>query len=157
MYHQEDGTLASKPSPPDCSTALSPRLNSNRPSPLWNPIQPHTLNPPPPPPQHYHITGKKLLNFFCAIQSVLHRWVGLYKPPVVTHCPLFTLETFHTLQCVHNPTKDSCNICMFTCSCTKIYLTLIPSQLLDSQYFLCTCTVFAKHLSSLYFFLFMHR
>ncbi len=40
-YHQEDGTGASEPAPPDYSTAFSPRLralNSNHPAPLWNPI-----------------------------------------------------------------------------------------------------------------------
>ncbi len=37
---------------------------------------------------------------------------------------------------------------MFTCSCTKNYLTLFPSQLLDLRCSLCTCKVFVKHLYS---------
>ncbi len=89
-------------------------LNSNPPDPLWNPIQTPDLlkhgpshNPPPPPPPTLPHHRKKLPNFFCTIQSVLHRWVGLYKPPVETQCPLFALDTFHTLLCVLNPTKDS--------------------------------------------------
>ncbi len=72
-------------------------LNSNPPDPLWNPIQTTDLlkhgpshNPPP---QPYHITGKNCQFFFCAIQSVLHRWVGLYKPPVETHFPHTTVCT----------------------------------------------------------------
>ncbi len=36
-YHQEDGTGASKPAPPDCSTAFSPRL--------WEPLTQITLSP----------------------------------------------------------------------------------------------------------------
>ncbi len=32
------------------------------------------------------------------------------KPPVVTLSPLFALDTFHTLLCVHNPTKRQNNI-----------------------------------------------
>ncbi len=36
-YHQEDGTGASEPTPPDCSTAFSPRL--------WEPLT--QITPPP--------------------------------------------------------------------------------------------------------------
>ncbi len=95
-YHQEDGTGASDPAPPDCSTAFSPRL--------WEPwthitprppLKPHA-NPyllkhgPPPPPQPYH-TKEKTVNFFVQFKCATHRWVGLYKfPPVVTHSPLCT-------------------------------------------------------------------
>ncbi len=60
-YHQEDGSGASEPAPPDCSTAFFPQavraLNSNPPAPLWNPIQtPYLLkhgpsHHPPPTPQ----------------------------------------------------------------------------------------------------------
>ncbi len=58
-YHQEDGTGASEPAPPDCSTVFFPQavraLNSTHLAPLWNPIQtPYHLkhgpsHPPPPP------------------------------------------------------------------------------------------------------------
>ncbi len=56
---------------------------------------------------------------------------------------------FHTLLCVHNPTKDpqKYTVCMFTCSFTTTHLTLFPSQLLECFSF-CTCTVFARHLHS---------
>ncbi len=55
-YHQEDGTGASEPAPPDCSTAFSPRLwepwTQITPPPLWNPMQSPTswtwTIPPPP-------------------------------------------------------------------------------------------------------------
>ncbi len=69
-------------------------LNSNHPAPLWNPIQTPNLlkHGPPQTPQPYHITEKMLCNSKCAT----HRWVGLYKPPVVTLSPLFALDTFHT-------------------------------------------------------------
>ncbi len=83
-YHQGDGTGASEPAPPDCSTAFYPRLwepwtKKNHPTPLWKPTQtpyllkygplhPHT-------PKHPDLTTseKKLSEtFFCAIRSVLH-------------------------------------------------------------------------------------
>ncbi len=129
-YHQEDGTGASEPAPPDCSTAFYPR--PNYPAPLWNPMQTPTswnmdhLTPPPPPLSKHPpnlTTPKKNCELFCFLFSVqfkcaTHRWVGLYKPPVVTHSPLCALDTFHTLPCVHNPTKDSC---------TTNHLVLFPS------------------------------
>ncbi len=76
--------------------------------------------------------------------------------PVQTTCSntLSSIHTrhFHTLLCVHNPTKDSV---IYVLTCTKNYLTLFPSQLLDSRCSLCTCTVFAKHLYSLYFLVYI--
>ncbi len=62
--------------------------------------------------------------------------------PVQTTCSN-TLSSIRT-----RPHKRLSNICMFTCLRTKNYLTLFPSQLLDSRCSLCTCTVFAKHLYS---------
>ncbi len=99
-YHQEDGTGESEPAPPDCSTAFSPRLwepwTQITPAP---PLKPHANPtswnmdhlPPPPPntPQPYH-TKEKTVNFFVQSKCATHRWVGLYKPPVVTHSPLCT-------------------------------------------------------------------
>ncbi len=80
-YHQEDGTGASKPAPPDCSTAFSPgcespELRSPRPplKPHANPLPPETWTPPPPlqnTPQPYHTKEKKLWTFLCN-SSVLH-------------------------------------------------------------------------------------
>ncbi len=47
------------------------------------------------------------LFIFCAIQSVLHTDEWACTNHCVTHSPLCALDTFHTLLCVHNPTKDS--------------------------------------------------
>ncbi len=99
-YHQEDGTGASKPAPPDCSTAFSPRLwepwTQITPPPSETPCKPPTSwnmdhLPPTSPntPQPYH-TKEKTVNFFVQSKCATHRWVGLYKPPVVTHSPLCT-------------------------------------------------------------------
>ncbi len=75
-YHQEDATGASKPAPPDCSTAFSPRLRSPRP--LWNPMQtPYLLKHGPSPPHLSKHTPNlttpkiKLWTFLCN-PSVLH-------------------------------------------------------------------------------------
>ncbi len=175
-YHQEDGTepgagirdgteRASEHAPTDCSTVFfspgceSPELKkkkSPRPylKPHTNPLPPETwtITPPTPPntSQPYHITEK---TFICNSKCATHRWVGLYKPPVVTHSPIFALETFHTLLCVHNPTKRLNSICMFTCSCTTNHLTLFPSQQLDLHCFsLHMYSINLKHLYSLYSF-----
>ncbi len=70
----------------------SPELRSPRP-PLKPHANPYLLKhgPPPPPstPQPYH-TKEKTVNFFVQFKCATHRWVGLYKPPVVTHSPLCT-------------------------------------------------------------------
>ncbi len=83
-YHQEDGTGASEPAPPDCSTAFSPQacespeLKSPRPpsETPWHTLPPETWTTPPPPspntPQPYHTKEKTCMKLFCAIQSVLH-------------------------------------------------------------------------------------
>ncbi len=81
-YHQEDGSGASEPAPPDCSTAFSPRLwepwtqippplseTPYKPPTSWN-MDHHTLQTPP------NLTAsqekKTVWGFFYAIQSVLH-------------------------------------------------------------------------------------
>ncbi len=148
-------------------------LNSNHPAPLWNPMQSPTSwnmdHPPPPlskhPPTLPH-QRTKCKTFFVQSKCATHRWVGLYKPPVVTHSPLCTrhfpntvytipqktqqqymyvyyaLDTFLTL-CTQSHKRLSNNICMFTCSCTTTnHLVLFPSQLLTHNVSLCTCTVF---------------
>ncbi len=77
-----------------------------------------------PPPQLYQITGKKIQTFLCNSKCATHRWVGLYKPPVVIHSPLLALDTFHTLLCVHNPTKDSVIYVCLHAHALKISYTL---------------------------------
>ncbi len=80
-YHQEDGTGASEPAPPDCSTAFSPRL--------WEPwtqitppssetssttLAPETRTPPPIPP--HHMPHMKTSRTLCNSECATHRWVG---------------------------------------------------------------------------------
>ncbi len=99
-YHQEDGTGASEPAPPDCSTAFSPRLwepwTQITPPPSetpCNPLPPETWTIPPPPspniPQPYH-TKEQNVNFFCAIQVCYTQVSG----PVQTTCSN-TLSSMH--------------------------------------------------------------
>ncbi len=132
--------------------SFSPRLwellNSNPPAPLWNPIQapftswnmditPHHT------PQPYHIIEKNCLRLFlCNSRCATHSWVGLYKPPVVTHSPLFAIDTFHTLLCVHNPTKNSIVYVCLHAHALQITLHCSPANCLTYDVSLCTCTVF---------------
>ncbi len=142
-----------------CSTTFSPGCESPEPKSPHPPLKPHAnpylLKHGPPP---NLTTPKKNLceTFLCNSKCATHRWVGLYKPPVVKHSPLCALDTFHALLCVHNPTKDSAYM-YFTCSCTTNHLVLFPSQLLDSQCFsLHMYSIYVKHsysLYSLYFFI----
>ncbi len=120
-YHQEDGTGASEPALPDCSTAFSPRLwepwTQITPPPSetpCKPLPPETWTIPPPSkhsPTLPHQKKKNVWNFFFVqFKCATHRWVGLYKPPVVTHSPLCALYTF-THCCVYTiPQKPSTNI-----------------------------------------------
>ncbi len=154
--HQEDGTEASEPTPPDCSTAFSPRLwepwTQITPPPLWNPMQTPTswnMDHPPAPlqtPPNLTTPKKKKQKlyetFLCNSMCATHRWVGLYKPPVVTHSPLCTLDTFHTLLCVHNPTKDSITYVCLHAHALQIILHCSPASCLTHNVSLCTCTVF---------------
>ncbi len=79
-------------------------LNTTHTATLWNPIQtPYLLkrgpsHPPPPPTLPHHI--KNCQTSLCNSKCATHRWVGLYKPTVVTHSPLFSLNTF-TLYSVY--------------------------------------------------------
>ncbi len=82
-YHQEDGTGASEPAPPDCSTAFSHRLwepwTQITPPPSETPCKPlppetRTPSPLPPPlqaPPNLTTPKKKLWTFLCN-SSVLH-------------------------------------------------------------------------------------
>ncbi len=162
-YHQEDGTGASEPAPPDCSTAFSPRLwepwTQITPPPSetpCKPLPPETWTPPPskhtpPPPPQPYLIKEKTVNFFVQFKCATHRWVGLYKPPVVTHSPLCTRHFSYIAICTQSQ-KRLRNICMFTCSCTTTnHLVLFPSQLLDSQCFsLHMYSIYVKHSHSLY-------
>ncbi len=99
-YHQEDGTGASEPAPPDCSTAFSPRLwepwTQITPPPSETPcntLPPETWtpNPPPPPPPPQPYLSKEILwTFFCAIQVCYTQVSG----PVQTTCSN-TLSSMH--------------------------------------------------------------
>ncbi len=132
--------------PPGCE---NPELRS--PAPLWNPMQTPTswnMDPPPPPP---NLTTPKQKNcelfFFCSLcksKCATHRWVGLYKPPVVTHSPLCALDTFHTLLCVHNPTKDSAIYVCLHAHALQIILYCSPASCLTHNVSLCTCTVLCE-------------
>ncbi len=129
--------------PPGCE---SPELRSPRP-----PLKPHAIPylqkhgpppPPPPPPPNLTSSKKKLWSFFVQFKCATHRWVGPYKPPVVTHSPLCTRHFSYIAICTQSH-KRLRNICMFTCSCTTTnHLILFPSQLLTHNVSLCTCTVF---------------
>ncbi len=161
-YHQEDGTGASEPAPPDWSTAFSPRLwepwTQITPPPSetpCKPLPPETWTPPSPntpPPPNLTSSKKKLWTFFVQFKCATHRRVGPYKPPVVTHSPLCTRHFSYTAMCTQSHKRLS-NICMFTCSCTTTnHLVLFPSQLLDSQCFsLHMYSIYVKHSHSLYF------
>ncbi len=118
------------------------------------PPEPWTISPPPPPslskhpPQPYH-TKEKLWTFlfFCSLcnSSVLHtgEW-ACTKPPVVTHSPLCALDTFHTLPCVHNPTKDSAIYVCLHAHALQIILYCSPASCLTHNVSLCTCTVLCE-------------
>ncbi len=124
-------------------------LNSNYPAPFWNPMQTPTswnmdhLTPPLQTPPNLTTPKKKLYEtFLCNSKCATHRWVGLYKPPVVTHSPLCALDTFHTLLCVHNPTKDSAIYVCLHAHAPQIILYCSPASCLTHNVSLCTCTVF---------------
>ncbi len=99
-YHQEDGTGASEPAPPDCSTAFSHRLwepwTQITPPPSetpCKPLPPETWTPPPPlplqaPPTLPH--QRKNCELFCAIQVCYTQVSG----PVQTTCSN-TLSSMH--------------------------------------------------------------
>ncbi len=113
--HQEDGTRASEPAPPDCSTAFSPRL--------WEPSIPITSLPSetssttlapetrilsPQPPSHHtpptpHAPHENCWKpqEHCAILSVLHtgEWTGQTTFRNTLFFSLYAPDTF--LQTLH--------------------------------------------------------
>ncbi len=142
--------------PPGCE---SPEPKSHRPpsETQCKPLPPEPWTPPPlQTPPNLTTPKKKLCETFSVqFKCATHRWVGLYKPPVVTHSPLCTRHFSHTAVCTQSHKRLS-NICMFTCSCTTNHLVLFPSQLLDSQCFsLHMYSIYVKQSYSLYFLSFI--
>ncbi len=130
-YHQENGTGASEPASPDCSTAFSPRLWepwTQLTTPLSEtPYKPpfllkHGLDPPPPTTTIPTLPHEKItVKLFCAIQSVRH--TGEWAVQTTRSITLSSICTrhFHTLLCVHKSHKRLCNICMLTLfGCFKV-------------------------------------
>ncbi len=132
-YHQEDGTRSSEPAPPDCLTAFSLRLWEP-----WTQLTPPLSETPYKPPTSWNVdhltppnlttSHKKLSNIFVQFKVCYTQVSG----PVQTNCSntlsSIFIRHFHTLLCVHNPTKYSiCNICINIC------------------FSFCTCTVFVRH------------
>ncbi len=76
-YHQENGTRASEPASPDCSTAFSPRLWEPW-TQLTTPLSETPYKPPfllkhgPPPTPILTTSQEKTVKPVCAIKSVLH-------------------------------------------------------------------------------------
>ncbi len=146
-YHQEDVPEHQSPlrqtAQQNCPEPKSPPPPSETPC---KPLPPETWTVSPthkPPPQPYHIKGKNCLRLFlCYSKCATHRWVGLYQPPAETHSPLFALDTFHTLLCVHNPKKDSIIYVCLHAHALQIILYCSPASCLTHNVSLCTCKVF---------------
>ncbi len=135
-------------------------LNSNHPARLWNPMQSPTswnMDPPPSPllsplqtsPNLTTPATKTVNFFFFFVQSkcATHRWVDLYKPPVVTHSPLCTRHFSYTIP---QKTQQYMYVYMlmhhYKSSCT------VPQPAADSQCFsLHMYSIYVKHSHSLYF------
>ncbi len=165
-YHQEDGTGASEPAPPDCSTAFSPRLwepwTQITPPPSetpCKPLPPETWTPPPPTKhptpntqhptpntlQPYH-TKEKTVNFFVQFKCATHRWVGLYKPPVAAHSPLCTRHFSYTI-----PQKTQRYMYVYMLMHYHKSFCTVPQLAADSQCFsLHMYSIYVKHSHSLY-------
>ncbi len=149
-YHQEDVPEHQSPLRQTAQQLFPPGCESPEPKSPRPPLKPHA-NPyllkhgPPPPlqtPPNLTTPRKNCVNFFVQFKCATHRWVGLYKPPVATHSPLCALDTFHTLLCVHNPTKDSAIYVCLHAHALQIILYCSPASCLTHNVSLCTCTVF---------------
>ncbi len=152
-YHQEDGSGASEPAPPDCSTAFSPRLwepwTQTTPPPSetpCKPLPPETWTPPPPskhpPPPTLPHQRKNCETFFVQFKCATHRWVGLYKPPVVTHSPLCTRHFSYIAICTQSKKDSEIYVCLHAHAPLQIILYCSPASCLTHNVSLCTCTVF---------------
>ncbi len=145
-YHQEDRTGALEPAPPDCSTAFPPRLwkpwtqltpplfeTPHKPPTSWN--MDHLTQIPPPPGWGLPHHRKKLSNFFVLFKVCYTQVSG----PVQTTCSntLSSICTrhFHTLLCVHNPTKDSVIYVCFFAHALQITLHCSPASCLNVLFF----------------------
>ncbi len=132
--------------PPGCE---SPELKS--------PLKPHA-NPyflkhrlPLQTPPNLTTPKQKTVNFFlCNSKCATHRWVGLYKPPVETHSPLCALDTFHTLLCVHNPTKDSAIYVCLHAHALQMILYCSPASCWLTMFLSAHVQYYVKHSYSLY-------
>ncbi len=120
----------------------SPELNSPRPSlkPHTNPFllkhgpsHPHKHPPPP----NLTASQKKTETFLCNSKS-----------------HVFALNTFHTLLCVHSPTKDSIVYVCLHAHALWITLHCSPASCLTYDVSLCTC-IHLKLLYSLYFLVYV--
>ncbi len=129
--------------PPGCE---SPELKSPRP-PLKPHANPYLLKHGPPPfpsPNTPNLTTPKkktVWNFFVQFKVCYTQVSG----PVQTTCsntPLCALDTFHTLLCVHNPTKDYAIYVCLHAHALQIILYCSPASCLTHNVSLCTCTVF---------------
>ncbi len=133
-------------------------LNSTHPPLSETPYKPPTswnMDHHPPTTSNLPHQRKNSDTFLCSSKCASHRWVGLHKPPVVTHSPLFALDTFHTLLCVHNPTKRV-YVCLHA-HALHIPLHCSPASCLTYRCFsLHMYSIHLKHSYSLYslYFLF---
>ncbi len=122
-YHQEDGTGASEPAPPDCSTAFSPRQWEP-----WTQITPPSSETPckPLPPETWTIPPLSK------------------HPPTLPHQRKNCVNFFVQFKCAtHNPAKDSkaIYVCLHA-HALQIILYCSPASCLTHNVSLCTCTVF---------------
>ncbi len=117
-------------------------LNSDHPTPLWNPMQtPYLLKHGPPPPPNLTSSKKILWTFFVQFKCATHRWVGPYKPPVVTHSPLCTRHFSYIAICTQSH-KRLIYVCLYAHVPLQIILYCSPASCLTHNVSLCTCTVF---------------
>ncbi len=132
--------------PPGCE---SPELRSPHP-----PLKPHATpyllkhgpHPPPPPPPNtppptLPHQRKYCEPFFVQFKCATHRWVGPYKPPVVTHSPLCTRHFSYIAICTQSH-KRLIYVCLHAHVPLQIILYCSPASCLTHNVSLCTCTVF---------------
>ncbi len=129
--------------PPGCE---SPEPKSPHP-----PLKPHAnsyllKHGPSPPlsktPPNLTTPKKKTVNFFVQFKCATHRWVGLYKPPVVTHSPLCTRHFSKHCYVYTITQKDSAIYVCLHAHALQIILYCSPASCLTHNVSLCTCTVF---------------
>ncbi len=97
-YHQEDVPEHQSPLLQAAQQLFSPGCESPEPK---SPLPPETWTIKQTPPNLTTPKKKTVWTFFVQFKCATHRWVGLYKPPVVTHSPLCALDTFPHFSCVY--------------------------------------------------------